>query len=443
MIINQTCFRSLLQETIEENPLACRAALSLCHVEFTKEVPTLAVTLGKRSTLKVNLDFVAQYCENENQVKALIVHEFLHILLGHTLKYKECTPMLNVALDAIINSIIHAHFGYEYSRFMEDYYKEAKGPLRLLRLPNKDEWCSWDYQPNNAHASPFARIHTALYRHGQCNALSDDVLEILKTEPIPNNLEELLIGRPSLLGSLHDPESLQGLDIGDFHRLRHAIDAIDLPRTLAGDKLVMKSKTIVGKSPIPSGWRSQTLPILQRLIVPSKNSLNTTSVPVAYYSPVLNTRDRRGAIRSRWNPLIPDMKSETTIRKPQGNVQIYFDVSGSMSAVSNALVGLLCMFSQYIRHPLWAFSTELHPARIVQGKLEALTTGGTKLGCVYSHIRQTKPAKALIITDGFVEAPPSCNQTDHLCQIEAIIPHNGTDSVLVKYGILVSRLSEF
>jgi len=434
-------FRSLLQETIEENPLACRAALSLCHVEFTEDVPTLAVTLGRPSALKVNLEFVARHCENDFQVKALLIHEFLHIILGHTLQYRECTPTLNIALDAIINSMIHAHFGYEYSRFMENYYKDAKGALKLLRLPSKEEWNSWDYHAENKAASPFAHIHTGLYRYGRCNVLSDDVLELLKLEGVPEDIGELLTGRPALIGTPHNSESLRELEVGDLQRLRRAIEAIDLPSTLAGGGLVMRSRLPVVKAPIPLDWRRQTLPILQRLLVPDKRSLNTSDLTTTYQNPVLNAQDRRGAIRSLWSPLIPDMKAEAVVRKPLGNVQIYFDVSGSMSVTSNALVGLLCLFSQYIRLPLWAFSTELHPAKIVRGKLETLSTGGTRLGCVYEHIRQTRPAKALIITDGFVEAPQGDYKLDYSCQIEAIIPHDGTNTVLAQYGVPVSRLS--
>lgn len=133
MRINQDYFRSLLQETIDENPLACRAVLSLCRVDFTNSVETLAVSLGQPSVLQVNLGFVRRHCQTEKQVKAVLIHEFLHILLGHTLKFKKMTPALNLALDAVINAIIHRRLGTEYSSMMANYYREAQGLLALLR----------------------------------------------------------------------------------------------------------------------------------------------------------------------------------------------------------------------------------------------------------------------------------------------------------------------
>ena len=93
MRIDQDYFRSLLQETIDENPLACRAVLSLCRIDFTESVQTLAVSLGRPSVLHVNLGFLQRHCETEKHVKAVLIHEFLHILLGHTLKFKKMTPI--------------------------------------------------------------------------------------------------------------------------------------------------------------------------------------------------------------------------------------------------------------------------------------------------------------------------------------------------------------
>ncbi len=134
MEIDQAWFRSLLHETIDENPLCCRAVFSICRVEFTTAVPTLCVSLGRRSVLRVNLDFVAAHCTTEDHVKALLVHEFLHVLLGHTLRFASMSPAaLNIALDAVINAIIHRRLGASYSDVMASYYADVGGVLRLLR----------------------------------------------------------------------------------------------------------------------------------------------------------------------------------------------------------------------------------------------------------------------------------------------------------------------
>jgi predicted metal-dependent peptidase len=93
----------------------------------------------------------------------------------------------------------------------------------------------------------------------------------------------------------------------------------------------------------------------------------------------------------------------------------------------------------WIQPPLWAFSTEVHPATLRRGKLATHTTGGTELACVYAHLRKTKAHRALVITDGYVEndlpAPP--------CHMEALIDHKGYAENLEKAGIGVTRLPVF
>ena len=103
--MNARDFHSIYQELIEENPLAIRAVLKVLHVEFTDEVPTLAVTCEDRPRLLVNLGFVREHCRTEAHVKAVVCHEFLHVLLRHTERFTTLTPAEHLALDAVINAM--------------------------------------------------------------------------------------------------------------------------------------------------------------------------------------------------------------------------------------------------------------------------------------------------------------------------------------------------
>ncbi|MEO2161559.1 MAG: hypothetical protein ABGY29_03445, partial [bacterium] len=119
-------FHSVYSELIEENPLAVRAVLKILKVEFTNRVPTLAVTLEERPRLLVNLEFITEHCRrgkriDEKFVKAVICHEFLHVLLRHTEKFNVLSPERHIALDAVINAIIHRDLGSGYSDFMRRY----------------------------------------------------------------------------------------------------------------------------------------------------------------------------------------------------------------------------------------------------------------------------------------------------------------------------------
>jgi hypothetical protein len=90
------------------------------------------VSIRRRPVLSINSDFLEQHVLTEMDLRTLFLHEFLHVLLNHTLRYKVNTPLLNLALDSIINSIIHRFFGTEYSDFFCRYYS-TDGAMALLR----------------------------------------------------------------------------------------------------------------------------------------------------------------------------------------------------------------------------------------------------------------------------------------------------------------------
>jgi predicted metal-dependent peptidase len=90
--MNEQRFKFLLQELIDRNPFSVRAMLRIVAVEFTETVPTLAVTRESPPRMLVNLSFLGRHCRNDLQVKAVILHEFLHVLLRHTEDSRPLTP---------------------------------------------------------------------------------------------------------------------------------------------------------------------------------------------------------------------------------------------------------------------------------------------------------------------------------------------------------------
>jgi len=439
MEIDQTLFLSILSQTLEDNPLACRAALAVDKVEFSNEVQTLSVSLGRTSTLKVNLDFIRRHCATEKHVQALLVHEFLHIALGHTMKFDEMTPGLNVALDAVINAIIHRKLGVEYSSMMANYYSDAKGLLKLLRPMEEGDRRSTNIDSlNRRPVDPMNALHAALYNG---TVLADDVLSIARDCATETRLRGIR-GRPNFLGD-HSGESwrrrkVEGEVESRIRRTLVCLDGVGVfrdPRFCHPQSLKPPERT----SGLCPTWRNSTAAVLKRLLVPDRSGGVPQYSEISHHLPILHSGDRRGVLKSIWNPIIPEISWTNPRRERGGSVQVYLDVSASMNGVLRHLVRLLAEFGSYIRKPLWAFSTEICEAKIVGGELTARTTGGTRLGCVYEHLRKTKPDRALVITDGFVEdgKPAGTN----LCHIEAIIPHDGHDTILSKiHGIPVTRL---
>jgi hypothetical protein len=438
MQVDQDLFRSILFETIDENPLASRAVLSLCSIHFTSDVPTLSVSLGKKSTLSVNLDFIQANCRTVEHVKTLLIHEFLHILLGHTLQIRELTPAVNIALDAVINAIIHRKFGHTYSSLMSEYYGSQTGLLALLRpLNSKENRRLENADDKSVPPPPLLDLHSRLY---EGTTLAEDVLAIANSFGKRALNKALSSGRVLLGDHERETQTAEALGESEAKLFEQAIatvsDGVFRRPSLLGSS-VPKLQTHERSIPAPVKWRQNTLPVLRRLLLPDPKSPLEFKRDGTSFLPVLNPSDRRGSLRALWNPLIPEIAWPTAQKKPAGTIQIYLDVSGSMHPFLEALVALLHGFYAQIRKPFWAFSTSVFPAQIINGRLNTKTTYGTSLACVFEHIQKTAPKKALIVTDGFVDY---CSQRPK-GEIEAIIPHDGCADVLQRIGIPVTRLT--
>ena len=105
--------RGLLQELIDENPFAIRAVLKILAVEFTDTVPTLAVTNEERPRLLINLGFVQRALPHGGARQGRAVPRVPARAARHTSLQGTLTPARHLALDAVINAIIHRHAGRE------------------------------------------------------------------------------------------------------------------------------------------------------------------------------------------------------------------------------------------------------------------------------------------------------------------------------------------
>jgi hypothetical protein len=169
--------RGLVQELVDENPFAIRAVLRICEIRFSDQVPTLAVTCEDRPALLVNLDFVKKQCRNDDEVKAVLCHEFLHVLLRHTEQVGAITPAKHLAFDAVINAIIHRSFGVTWSALMSHYYARVGDLRKLLRPMNKQEQAAWDakrYKKGNDALPGWVHAWASLY---EGRMVADDIAE--------------------------------------------------------------------------------------------------------------------------------------------------------------------------------------------------------------------------------------------------------------------------
>ena len=429
MHLHEEDFRAIMMELMDENPFAVRSVLRILEIHFTEKVKTLAVSCQYRPVFMVNLQFVNQHCRTDEHVKALICHEFLHVLLNHTEKHRLTTPLHNLAFDAVINAIIHRTMGEAYSSMMGEYYRKAKMPTMLLRPIRHDEtaegaltlWDAW---------------------HGLYSGIlvADDILEIIKDL---KSSKKVIVSLDDLLGGHTEDEPLS-------EEIRDAIQ--DAMKEMNGDGIwrsprdrgvgtdVYKPVFLASDEPL-NRWRRKTMSVLRSCVMPDSKSRVMEETPQVYRLPILNEHDKRAFIQGLWSPFVPDATWETARKTPQGTANIYLDVSGSMNIEMPFIVALLYRLRNYIRMPFWVFSDKVAKARIVKGVLEAETTGGTSMNCVLEHIAKTKPNSAVIVTDGYIE------QVDRRLlkmlssvKLHVLISREGSASEVEKAGIPYTQL---
>lgn len=430
--------RGLLAELIDENPFAIRAVLRILAVEFTDTVPTLAVTNEERPRLLINLGFVRDHCCTVEHVKAVLCHEFLHVLLRHTSLQGPLTPARHLALDAVINAIIHRTLGWQYSGMMATYYRDAPGLMALLRPMTREELSRyWDR--NKCGVPQWWQAWHGLY---QGTVLADDLEQLAQScnEKVSgtDSLQDLP-GTGRLLGNHADDEPLSEALERALERARREMNGGGIWRN-AGPGANPYEILVNAKQTALADWKTRTLAVLRKHLEPAPGA-HRTPVPVSARLPVLSPSDRRAFLRATWSPFLPDAEWAATATRPEGRAHVYLDVSGSMNAEMPLIVALLGQLSAWIRRPFWAFSTEVVPAVIERGALRAGTSGGTSLECVLEHLAQTRPACAVIVTDGYVEAIAKrrVKALGHT-RLHAIVTRDGHPALLEAAGIPYSQL---
>ena len=407
-------FDALLQELVDENPFAIRAALRILKVEFTEDIATLAVTCETQPRLLVNLSFLIANAHTETQVKAVIIHEFLHVLLRHTEGRQPLTPARHLAFDAVINAIIHRQYGETYSSMMSSYYGESSGLQKLLRPMNQDE-LEW-FNKNNTIAPTWARAWNALYAgrliaddiENLAETLADYVLTGQSRKKVgPFTLEKGsldisdLLGNHADLGQEAEGELAKALDSALKQMNGHGIWRSPHDRGIGGP---LADTLFAAENAPMRRWETKTLTVIKKYITPDRQSRARREEPWTYRIPILSPADRRAFLRAQWSPFLPESSWEGHRLKLSGTAQVYLDVSGSMNHAMPLIIGLLNRLGRHIRRPFWAFSNEVAPAVIEKGNLKTSTTGGTSMACVLEHVAKTRPDAAIIITDGYIEA---------------------------------------
>ncbi len=448
--ITEERFRDLVVELIDENPFAIRPVLKILDTVFTKAVPTLAVSCEDRPRLLVNLEFLNAHCRTDQHIKAVICHEFLHVVLRHTETGRHFTPARHLAFDAVINAVIHRQYGDAYSSMMAGYYGEADDLKKLLRPMTLKEQAYYGIcRATKKEVPQWARAWAALY-DGELVADDIETLAQDMTGAAGDGPFDLQGGLPDGIGDL----------LGDHDTLGRPLpqelqDALDRTlRQMNGSGIWRSPKDRgVGANPYEAlfvarneplrRWERKTLEILKQHLLPDRHSRQASLEEAEFRVPVLSPRDRRAFMRARWAPFLPEAEWRTQQPKREGTAQVYLDVSGSMAAEMPVVIALLGRLSRYIRRPFWAFSDAVAPAIIEHGRLMAQTTGGTSLACVLEHVARTRPASAVVVTDGYIEnLDRRLVMKASATRLHVLVTRDGSPAELLRAGLPYTQLDK-
>jgi hypothetical protein len=421
---------------------AINALLTVSTVEWSDATATACVECVDRPRLLLNPAFVAQWCHTPERLATLVLHELLHIALGHTRLFPRPTLAHNIAFDAIINRTLLAaiqgtrvrhsavQFGYDIERYTDlftDFYSASKAPEFILRPPP-----GWPLAPNWTASRRMPAALRAIHR---------DLYDLKRFTNTPRYWWETPVPRytqvtySDIIAALRDGDEFEADSVsllgahGDTDADRQAIqgsrdrDAAELLAAAleplrgqlpgCGDHLGLTQVRDAARTPaLEQALRT----LLRKAIKPSGAGGTRVSWRQRDVRVVHRMHDRRAACRVQSAallgapmPLLFDGHILERQRVPQ-QVAIYVDVSGSMDRVLPHLRRALLTLRREIEPTLYWFSNVVVAAsahELETGKVPS--TGGTAICAVIAHATQHVPAggAAIVLTDGHLESVPA------------------------------------
>ena len=417
----------IVSDLAEEDFFACQALFRIAQVEFTKRVPTLAVSLSASPVLYINREFLEKHALSENDVKAVLMHEFLHVILQHTEQFDQVDPLLNIALDAIINSIIHRSYGNRFSDFFRRFYK-PEGLMVLLRPCDPQDFIQ-NRQWERLHLSIYSGILAA-----------NDLYELIRH--LSTFRFRFLNGHPQVIGnhgaipsekSENNRKLLEGI-LGkmDGTRIWNNCQTPGVSDLQELETRRMKARKL-------QEWKRDTRRLLEKCLLPDRTRRDEglQTVPM----PFLRTGDRRAFAQLKGSRFLPFSEHGIMRSQPRDTVTVYLDVSGSMRDEIDSILLLLSDLRSCIRTPLWVFSNKVEPAFFRNGSIEYKSTGGTSISCVFDHIREHRFRRSLIVTDGYVEEFTDTNLNGVAIDgLRVLISASGQPALFNRHGICYHQL---
>jgi len=426
-----------------------RKLLGLLDIVLSREVPTAAVSIGPRPVMKINPDFLETHCRTDAALTMLVLHETMHVLLGHTRLYERITEAQNIAFDAVINATLCRMLpSPEYTALFRELYAADRMPEALLRPPDGvgTPRVRWNLE------GEAGRLHRALYQDdtvttGELLAMVESAVTEMPPEKkngraVSGNLAGRLLGShaadtgeenpsPELLEGIRElisgwprEEIRSGRDLGGAEEHR----ALRIRKSRRQASVILRSAILrVALSGTPGhGGPANT--------IAKRPSARPWKVP----------EDRRAAVLETLGqpPLLWHGRLEGRARAPVSRTHVYLDVSGSVATFTPLLYGAILQLGELVHPLLHLFSTEVDDiplAAFRRGKM--ISTWGTDIACVTAHLITHRIRRTVIITDGRVgELPEEHRSGLRRLRAVVVLTHGGDPRIATALGAAVAVL---
>lgn len=375
--------------------------LSLLSITLSKNVPTASVTLGSHSVMELNPDFIEKMCFTDERLSMLILHEIMHILLGHTRMYPRAILIQNLAFDAVINAHICTLFpDPEYTALFRDLYSDSSLPEALLRPPA--QWHSGS--PEWKLSGEAKEIHQALYSNQEITY--SEILHFLKTLPLKGKLGN----SPILIGTHQDKKGSIEIEPALFKEIENIVTR--WPRAVithgrdSGSTLTKETISLEkAKKCVVNTIRKAIIATADKVTQHISSARILSAQQTMATLPWRTVHDRKGVIIERlsshqkllWNEQL-ETKGLERFEPPT----LYIDVSGSMNQIIPMLYGAILPLRSFIHSTIYLFSTTVNPISFSQLRRGLVTsTFGTEIECVTEDMIRRDVKQALIISDGY------------------------------------------
>ncbi|MEQ8677891.1 MAG: hypothetical protein RIC84_32065 [Aggregatilineales bacterium] len=419
----------------------------LADVVVTRKIPTAAVECVLRPRLLINPDFAKKYCERDEHLFLLVMHELWHITLAHTRMYPRATPVHNIAFDAVINAGLSRQFpGPEYRGFFEKVNPVPNFPQVLLRPP--EGWPNNPvypdvgpagtinilkrlYPPNNdKNVQPpfYAELLDLLRRYAKENGLLWEDVEVVLLGDHDGDGE----GKSGADGKLLDNPAMKDI----MKKVVKRWPKMPLGAPTAGGGNGKSEFVISDVEQVAERAQRKFADILKRClnsgIGEPQRKAKRDIAGMSGTGVMPNARDRSAPAKKRLGSqgVLWSQPGMTRARVPDvpGKAYIYLDVSGSMAQVLPYLVGLLVPYVANKKAEVFQFSTTIKPlpfADLKRGQIQ--TTGGTNINCIMEHLLgdKNKVRRALLLTDGYTGYPSNEDiqlTRDHKISVHVVMP---------------------